>query len=636
MNNWSINNSLEEYQINSWGDEYFGINDYGNLCVYPDKLNKDESICLAHIINEVKEMKLNFPVVFRFHDILRSKVEELNSSFSNIINEAGFKGKYFGVFPIKVNQLREVVEEIVDAGDKFNYGLEAGSKSELMAVLAYNTNKNALTILNGYKDRDYLQLALLGTLIGKNIVIVIEKLSEAKIVIELAESFGIEPILGVRAKLTSKSSGKWADSSGDHAKFGLNSGEILELIEYLRIENKLHTLQLFHFHVGSQIPDIRAIKDCITEGAQIYSSLKNIGVPIKYFDVGGGVGVNYDGSGSNCSSSINYHLQDYIRDVVYILKQICDENRIDHPHIVSETGRAITAHHSCVITNVFDHIDSTKNTNIEITHNENDHYLIQNIKELYTELNQTNFQDVYNDACTNKEQINSAFKLGVIDLKAKAMAENLYSKICKRIVSLSLVTDRVSPELKNLKESISSKYLCNFSLFQSAPDTWAIGQILPIVPISRHNEKPSIECTLADITCDSDGKINNFLGKNGNKKTLKLHPILTKKDYHIGLFLTGAYQDVMGDMHNLFGRLNEVHIFADPREENGFYIEEALHGNTCGEVLKIMQYNPSELSRIIKEQIDVKIKEQVIRPRVGVQLTDFYEACLSSYTYLTP
>ena len=632
--NWSIDDSLHSYQIKRWGEGYFGINTTGNLCVYPTKDEQGPTIDVRAVIDEAKKEGVSFPAVFRFHDILRSQVRILNETFNTVIKEANFKGEYHGVYPIKVNQLREVVEEITDVAKDYNYGLEAGSKPELLTVLAYNTNPKSLTILNGYKDKDYMRLAMLGTQIGRNIVIVIEKFSEIFKILEISEELEVEPLLGVRAKLSSKSSGKWADSSGEFAKFGLSIPEIMDLVSLLKEKNKLHLLQLFHFHVGSQIPDIRTIKECINEGARIFANLVQLGAPIKYFDVGGGVGINYDGSRSNSASSTNYSLRDYIGDVVYILKDICDLSNISHPNIVSETGRAITAHHSCVITDVFGNVNLTKHKNIETIPNEDDHQIIKRIKDLYKNLNHANYQDIYNDACIVKEEAISGFKLGILNLEERSIAETLYWNICHQIISMTENERYVPIEIKKLKTVLADKYLCNFSLFQSAPDTWAIQQILPIVPISRLDTEPDTECTLADITCDSDGKINQFLGPDGHSPTLPIHSLKDGEDYFIGLFLTGAYQDIMGDMHNLFGRLNEVHVFCDDDDPSDFYIEEVIHGNSAAEVLQIMQYTPEEMCRKIKVEIDLKIKEGKIKPRHGVKLADFYETSLYDYTYL--
>jgi arginine decarboxylase len=632
--NWSIDEAIHTYQIDRWSEGYFSVNSDGHLVAVPEKDQALGSISLMKIIEEMKKDGIQLPAVIRFHDILRSQVKILNESFSSIIKSAGFTGQYFGVFPIKVNQLREVVEEITDIGLNYNYGLEAGSKAELLTVLAYNDNPNSLTVLNGYKDREFMQLAALGTQIGKKCIVVIEKLSELHLLIDVIDGMGVEVKIGVRSKLGSKSAGKWAESAGEGAKFGLSITEILELVNILKEHDKLHLLELFHFHIGSQIPDIRTIKENLTEGARIYTDLIKLGAPIKFFDAGGGVGLNYDGSRSNCSSSTNYTLQDYIGDVVYILRDICDDAKVPHPNIVTETGRAVCAHHSCVVTNVFGSIDLAKTKEVDLTKDEADHLILKNIKLLSKELNHANFQDVYNDACILKDEAISAYKLGVIDLIQRSKIETIFWNINHQIILMTENVEYVPSEIQKLKFTLASKYLCNFSIFQSAPDSWAINQILPVVPLVRLNEKPTKEATIADITCDSDGKINQFLSPNGNCSSLPLHEIKKGENYPIGLFLTGAYQDIMGDMHNLFGRLNEVHVYTDLEDEDGFYIEEVIHGQSAANVLNIMQYSPEMMCLKIKGEIDKKIKAGTIKPRIGVALNDFYEEVIHGYTYL--
>lgn len=635
MLEWTKQDALNEYQIHRWSDGYFSVDDHGEMSVCIDPKNSTKSFSIAKVIEEMKGKGVTFPCVLRFHDILRTQITKMNHLFQKTITEANYSGKYMGVYPVKVNQLREVVEEVVDVGSQFSYGLEAGSKSEILVALTYNQNRNSLTILNGYKDMEFMELAVLGTQIGHNLVVVIEKLSEIDLLIDAYRKFGISPIIGVRAKLSSKSSGKWSESSGENAKFGLTISEILKLIERLKEENLLDKLNLFHFHVGSQIPDIRTIKDCITEGARIYSELVKLDIPLQYFDVGGGVGINYDGTRSNCSSSINYSLKDYVGDVVYILKDVCQEAQVREPNIVNEAGRVITAHHSCVITNVFGSIKMLNDEEIiKYEVEASDPLLLRNMKELLLELNYANYQDIFNDAAVIKDEAVSAFKLGVLNLSQRAQIEDIYSTLCQKIINMTENDKYVPIEIKKLKSELSEKYLCNFSVFQSTPDSWAINQILPVVPITRLNERPTQHCTLADITCDSDGKINKFIGPNGNSNSILLHKLNKDESYPIGVFLTGAYQDVMGDMHNLFGRLNEVHVFLDDEDPNGFYIEEVILGHNSAEVLNIMQYNPKEMCKNIKTQIDKLIKEGKLKPRVGVELTDAFENSMHNYTYL--
>lgn len=637
---WSTSDSKKLFLVQKWGEGYFDINDKGNLCARPNKaLPKGPVIDIKEVLDEVKSRGIELPIVIRFQDILRSRVVEINKIFRETIAEANYRGDYFGVYPIKVNQMREVVEEIVDAGKPYHYGLEAGSKPELMAVLSMPLDEKCLTILNGYKDEDYLRLALLGIKMGRQMVIVIEKFSEIPMLITIAEEMKVEPIVGFRAKLASKGAGKWAASSGDKAKFGLTIPEIVQAIELLKSQNKHHWIKLFHFHIGSQIPDIKTLKDALTEGARIYCKMAKMGVPLTYFDVGGGAGVNYLGSTSNNSEiSINYSLKDYVADVVYIMKQICDLESVDHPHLVTESGRTVTAFHSCIITNVFgsikqlEHIQNTDKKTGE-------HIIVTNMRDLYNELQKHNVVEIYNDALIKKEETISAFKLGVLDLEERGKSETLFNMIIKKIMELEdKDAEEKSLDLEMLQNHYCSQYLCNFSVFQSAPDTWGIGQILPILPISRLNQKPTVRATMADITCDSDGKIDSFLSMGGIRRTTYFHAIKSNHEatdeYHVGIFLTGAYQDIMGDMHNLFGRLNEVHVYLDDEDPTDFYIEEFIPGNSAQQVLATLQYSPQQMAKSVKSVIDTQVKRGKLRPREGVELCDYYDKCLGSYTYL--
>jgi arginine decarboxylase len=630
---WSTKDADEIYQISRWGEGYFTVNDKGDLCINPTRTAGGPVINMMEVIEEMKNKGIGFPSVIRFHDILRSQVANLNKTFRSVIEEARFTGSYFGVYPIKVNQMREVVEEIVDAGAPYNYGLEAGSKPELLAALAMNTNQNSLTVVNGYKDLDLLRLVLLGNTLGRKVIVVVEKYTELLDLMKLSQEIGVEPLIGLRAKITTKSSGKWASSGGDYAKFGLTITEILQAVKYLKSIDRIHCLKLFHFHIGSQIPDIKTIKDAISEGARIYAKLYKEGAKLEYFDVGGGVGVDYDGTRSNSPSSVNYTTRDYVADVVYMLKQVCDLEDVPHPNIVSESGRAITAHHSCVVTNVFGalEIGAAENFNTDKAINEN--ILVTNMRDLTNDISPKNYQDVYNDATKLKEESIAAFKFGILSLDERAKLETLYWRLCKKIVEYASMDEYAPDEILQLKNQMAHQYMCNFSIFQSAPDTWAIGQILPVLPVHKLNEKPSELCTLVDITCDSDGKIDTFLSADGPTNTVPMHK-LNGDDYFIGMFMTGAYQDIMGDNHNCFGRLNEVHIFADDDDPTDFYIEEVIRGNRSEQVLATLQYNPDLMAQTMKASIDTQVKRGKIRPRDGVNLTDFYEECLKSYTYL--
>ena len=588
------------------------------------------------VIEEIRQEGVQFPVVVRFHDILRSQVSSLNNAFRNIIKEADYNGVYQGVYPVKVNQMREVVEEIVEAGKPFNYGLEAGSKAELLTVLAMNTNEDSLTILNGYKDDEFMRLALLGRKLGRKVVVVVEKYSELLLLVKISKELKIDPIIGVRAKMTVKGRGKWESSGGERAKFGLTITEIIKTARYLEEQGMAHCLKLLHFHIGSQLTDIRAVKEAMTEGARIYADLHKMGFPLDYVDVGGGLGIDYDGSNSTNESSRNYSMQEYVADVVYGMKEMCDLEGVPHPNLVSESGRAITAHHSCVITEIVGEIKSNS-AQIDTSEKEGEHFFLKNMRELSETFDsQTNMHEVYNDASQYKEQALDAFKLRVITLEELAKIETLYWDIMGRLQLWYRKEEYVPEELQELDYGLSSQYLCNFSVFQSAADTWAIDQLLPVVPLTRMNEKPSVNCSLVDITCDSDGKIDQFTIGREITDVLPMHPLRKDEPYYVGLFLTGAYQDVMGDMHNLFGRLNEVHIFSYDDDPEDFYIEEVVKGSSVEDVLNIMQYNPRAMASDVKRLIDRHVSSGNINPREGVRWTDFYENCLSGYTYLKP
>ncbi len=636
MSDWSIEEAERVYGVSQWGGGYFQVGENGNVHVTPVPDVPSIRIDFKAVIEEIRQEGVQFPVVVRFHDILRSQVSSLNNAFRNIIKEADYNGVYQGVYPVKVNQMREVVEEIVEAGKPFNYGLEAGSKAELLTVLAMNTNEDSLTILNGYKDDEFMRLALLGRKLGRKVVVVVEKYSELLLLVKISKELKIDPIIGVRAKMTVKGRGKWESSGGERAKFGLTITEIIKTARYLEEQGMAHCLKLLHFHIGSQLTDIRAVKEAMTEGARIYADLHKMGFPLDYVDVGGGLGIDYDGSNSTNESSRNYSMQEYVADVVYGMKEMCDLEGVPHPNLVSESGRAITAHHSCVITEIVGEIKSNS-AQIDTSEKEGEHFFLKNMRELSETFDsQTNMHEVYNDASQYKEQALDAFKLRVITLEELAKIETLYWDIMGRLQLWYRKEEYVPEELQELDYGLSSQYLCNFSVFQSAADTWAIDQLLPVVPLTRMNEKPSVNCSLVDITCDSDGKIDQFTIGREITDVLPMHPLRKDEPYYVGLFLTGAYQDVMGDMHNLFGRLNEVHIFSYDDDPEDFYIEEVVKGSSVEDVLNIMQYNPRAMASDVKRLIDRHVSSGNINPREGVRWTDFYENCLSGYTYLKP
>jgi len=636
LSEWTIEEAEKLYGVSRWGGGYFRIGENGNVKVTPVPSDTSIQIDFKSVIDEIREEGVQFPVVVRFHDVLRSQVASLNQIFRNTIEEAEYNGQYQGVYPVKVNQMREVVEEIVDAGTPFNYGLEAGSKAELLTVLAMNTNEDSLTILNGYKDDEFMRLALLGRRLGRKMVVVVEKYSELILLVRISKELGIDPIIGVRSKMTVKGRGKWESSGGERAKFGLTISEIIKTARYLEEHGMKDCLKLLHFHIGSQLTDIRAVKEAMTEGARIYAELHKMGFALDYVDVGGGLGIDYDGSNSTNESSRNYSMEEYVSDVVYGMKEVCDLEGVPHPTLVSESGRAITAHHSCVITEIVGEIRSNS-AQLETKEVEGEHFFLKNIRELAETFDeQTNMQEVFNDASQYKEQALDAFKLRVLSLEELGKIETLYWQIMVRLQAYYAHAEYVPEELQELDYSLSSQYLCNFSVFQSAADTWAIDQLLPVVPLTRMNEKPEVNCSLVDITCDSDGKIDQFTTGREITDFIPMHKLKKDEPYHIGLFLTGAYQDVMGDMHNLFGRLNEVHIYSYDDDPEDFYIEEVVKGSSVEDVLTIMQYNTRAMASDVKRLIDRHVSGGSINPREGVRWTDFYENCLSGYTYLKP
>ncbi len=630
---WSIEESNQVYNVEEWGAGYFHINPKGHISVTPTK-DPDKAIDLYTVIEEIQSRGIEIPVLIRFQDILRSRVKELNESFRAAIHEYNYQGNYFGVFPIKVNQLREAVEEILDAGIPYGYGIECGSKPELYVALALIEDKDTLIIANGYKDAAFIRMALLGKQLRKNVVLVVEKLSELRQILQISQELNIEPAIGIRAKLSTKGTGKWEASSGDQSKFGLSTPELIEAIELLKENNMPHVFKLLHFHIGSQVPDIRTIKAAVKEAARIYVSAHKMGVPIQYMDVGGGLGVDYDGSRTTFRSSMNYTMQEYANDVVYTILEVCNSEDVPHPHIVSESGRAIVAHHSVLILEIFGNIEKKQDyKKVDFTPDDPD--IIQEMLDTRHQLHKknTNYLEVYHDAVQRREEAHSLFSLGYLTLAEKAKVENLFWEIVFVIREYTKNMPVVPEELAELEPKLADQYLCNFSIFQSLLDHWAIDHLFPIVPIHRLNEEPSRRATLVDITCDSDGKIGKFIDLKDVKDRLELHP-LNGQPYYLGIFLLGAYQDIMGDMHNLFGRVNEVHVFMDDEEPENYYVEEVIPGSNVGQVLSLVQYNENEIIKLIKKAVDQRIKEGAIKPSEGVKLLDTYELGLKDYTYL--
>jgi len=629
---WSIDKARELYGVARWGLRYFDINGKGQVTVAPLK-EQGGSVAIVDVIKEAVEQGLHFPMLIRFHDLLRNRVERINKAFNDAIVELEYKSVYRGVYPIKVNQLREVVEEIIDAGKPFHHGLEVGSKPELYAALAFHEDRESLIICNGYKDALYIKTALLGRKLGKKIVLVVEKVEEVTNIIRYAKELKVEPMIGLRVRLMSGGKGKWEKSTGEDAKFGLSTQEILQVSDLLKEAGLADCLKLVHFHSGSQIPDILTIKKAVREGAMFYAKIRQIGHGLEYIDVGGGLGVDYDGSRTTFHSSINYSLNEYARDIVYNIMDVCDSQGVAHPVIISESGRAVVAHHSVLVVETFGDIKKMEHAQ-EPAKPEISHKLADEAWYNYSHVNPSNPLEAYHDALHNKEETQVHFELGLIGLEVKAEVEKLFWLTGARVLEHFKDAEYKPDDIVELESKFSDQYLCNFSVFQSLLDHWGYGQLFPIMPLHRLNEEPQRRGTLADITCDSDGKVSKFINLyEEGVDTLPLHD-LNGKPYYLGVFLTGAYQDIMGDLHNLFGRVNEAHVFLDEDEESGYYIEETIEGTTMEKVLALVQYTGTDLKRKMKSQVDSAIKEDRLRPNEAMRLLGEYEKGLKGYTYL--
>jgi arginine decarboxylase len=624
------------YHINRWGAKYFDINEAGHVVATPLREN-GAVVDLTDVIEEAKGRGLKFPVLIRFQDILRDRVEAINQAFAASIAEFNYQNNFRGVFPIKVNQLREVVEEILDAGKPHQFGLEVGSKPELFAGLALQNQPGFLIICNGYKDALFIRMALMGIKLGKKVVMVVEKLEELRQIIALSRQMGVEPLIGIRVRLVSKGSGKWAESGGENAKFGLNTADLLAATGILRAEKMEHCFRLLHFHIGSQVPEILTIKKAVQEAARFYAKLFKMGFAIESLDVGGGLGVDYDGSRSAFDSSTNYTLQEYTNDIVFYIGEVCTQEQVPHPQIISESGRAIVAHHSVLLVETFGTIGKISSGDA-IPWGGNEQALVRDLLDIRKNLPSLNRLEALHDATDRREEAQQMFMLGLLDLPDKAKIESLYWEIGQGVVQSFRGQAYVPEEVRKLEDSLGDQVLCNFSVFQSLLDHWALDQLFPIMPISRLNEKPTREGTLVDITCDSDGEVKKFIDLYDVRGTLPLHEPRTNgngaEPYYLGFFLMGAYQDIMGDLHNLFGRVNELHVFLDPDEPAGYYVEEIIEGSTIVQTLTSVQYDENELKRQMKMQIDEAIKSDRLKPSEGMRLLDEYERGLKEYTYL--
>ena len=624
---WTIDDSRELYNIEGWGIGYFDINDRGHVTVSPSK-EDGPALDLFELATDMEAQGVGLPLLLRFSDILRTRIETLGDRFATAITEFGYQGGYTTVYPIKVNQQRHVVEEIVQYGERHGVGLEVGSKPELQAVLALNERADHLIICNGYKDEEFMRLALMGQKLGHKVLIVIEKLGEVEVLLRVAAEMGVEPTAGVRIKLSATGAGRWSETAGEKSKFGLNPAQLVKVLDMLDQAGKLDVLKLIHFHLGSQIPDIRNIKLAMTEVARYYVELRQLGVQIDYVDVGGGLGVDYDGSRSTGSASVNYSMQEYANDIVYALAEQCRENEVPMPHIISESGRALTAHHALLLINVID-LETQSPDKPEPVSDEA-HPLVQELAGVFRELDGRRVHEVYHDATFLKEQLIVHFNSGTLSLRERAIAERYWLSIMNRVAQLAARDpDEYEDILPELEAILIDRYFCNFSLFQSLPDSWAIDQLFPIMPIHRLNEEPTRRGTLQDVTCDSDGKIDHFVGWRKSKPSLELHSFAHGDPYVLGIFLTGAYQEILGDLHNLFGDTNAVHV---KLTETGYEIGDLVHGDTITEVLNYVQFNTQDLIATFRRKI-ANAGTRITRAEANAFIAD-YIAGLAGYTYL--
>jgi len=626
---WTLADALETYGIRNWGNPYFGINDKGHVCVHPDG-PQAASMDLKELVDEVRRRGIGLPLLIRFTDVLRHRVIHLNEAFRKAISEHNYKGQYRGVYPIKVNQHRYVVETIVETGKSYGYGLEAGSKPELLAVMALLDNEDALVICNGYKDEEYVETALFFSRLGRKVILVVEKPSELPLIAEVARRTGISPRLGVRVRLSTRGAGKWEASGGDRSKFGLTSSELMNAISFMRETGLLPYFELLHFHLGSQISNIRNVKNALREVGCFYVEVARQGAPLKYLDVGGGLGVDYDGSQTNFTSSMNYTTEEYANDVVFGVMEACDRAGVPHPTLVSESGRAVVAHHAVLVVDVLGTSEFDP-AMVPDKADDKSHNVVRNMVSTLRDVTNKNLLESWHDAQDAKEESLTLFSLGHLSLEQRVAAENIYWAICHKIMRIAREQGEIPEELEALEKQLSDTYFCNFSVFQSLPDSWAIDQLFPVMPIHRLNEKPTRKAVLADITCDSDGKIEHFIDKREVKDSLELHQ-LNDDDYLLGIFLVGAYQEILGDLHNLFGDTHAVQVSLAPN--GGYLIDHVVEGDTVTEVLHYVSYNKDDLVARLRKFTEVALRQGRITLDESRSLLRMYEEGLSGYTYL--
>ncbi len=635
-NGWNTEDSLDLYQVPAWGKGYFSINAAGHIVVRPDT-TPDREIDLHEVVQGLEARDLRTPVVVRFSDILAHRLQRLHDAFAQAIAESEYRNRYAAVFPIKVNQQRLVVEEVYRYGAKYGFGLEVGSKPELLAVMAMTEDSpDRVIVCNGFKDSSYIEAVILATKLGRTIIPVVENFAELALILRHAEHYNVRPRIGVRVKLASEGSGRWRESAGDRSKFGLFVTEILELLKVLRDKDMLDCLQLVHCHPGSQLQDIRRVKEAINELAHVYAELVKLGAGLKYIDVGGGLGVDYDGSGTNFESSMNYTLAEYANDVVYRIASVCNARDVPHPMIISESGRAIAAHHSVLVFNTLGRsvLDGFEIAKADLDLARNAPQPVKDLADAWRTVSPRRLVECYHDAVTSRDEALQMFKLGLLSLEYRGLAERLYWSTCTKVRDGARKLDEIPEELSELEGILSDTYFCNFSVFQSLPDSWAIDQLFPIVPVHRLAENPTRKAVLADITCDSDGKIDRFVSLRDVKRTLELHPLRDGEEYYIAAFLVGAYQETLGDLHNLFGDTHVVHIRL--HDEGGWWIEEIVKGDTANKVLEYMEYDVAELYPALARDCERAVRDGRMTVAESQSIKRFYENELNGYAYLEP
>jgi arginine decarboxylase len=626
---WKTTDAVETYGIRHWSKGYFGINKLGHVTVHPNK-NPEQAIDLKELVDQLQARGIQLPILLRFTDILRHRVGEIQEAFRTAIREFDYRGDYCCVYPIKVNQQRHVVEEILDFGRPFNFGLEAGSKPELLAVLALTNGLDTPIICNGFKDDEFIKMTVLARKIGKQIIPVVEKFTELEGIVRYAQELSVRPVIGVRVKLASRGSGRWKSSAGFRSKFGLTVSELLEAFEYLKQRDLSDCLQLVHFHLGSQITNIRMVKAALTEAARVFVEMARVGANVRYIDVGGGLGIDYDGSQTDFESSVNYTLQEYANDVVFRIKSVCDEAGVPHPTIISESGRAVVAYHSLLVFDVlgvsnFDRYQAPPQIPADVPQP------ISDLFAIYRDLSKKNFLEGYHDAVQSVDEAMNLFNLGYLTIEMRALTEQLFWATCGKLLKIVRELDYVPEELQGLEHMLSDTYFCNFSIFQSMPDSWAIKQLFPIMPIHRLNEEPTRRAVLGDITCDSDGRIDQFIDLRDVRNTLQLHPF-DGRQYYLGAFLLGAYQEILGDLHNLLGDTNAVHVSLD--DDGEVNLDAVIKGDTVREVLHYVQYAADELAVRMRKDVERAVRAGKISLDESRQFLAFYESGLEGYTYL--